>query len=75
MTSKKTVKCTTKTMKSCEYGTYMGPELYGCQYILMEGKRRGCSPDCCDKYKKRKGNNSCYTKTGGPRSRYDYAEE
>lgn len=43
-----------KSCKTCYYsftGSFCGVI---CQYILIEGKRRGCSAENCDKYKPKK---------------------
>lgn len=37
--------------KTCIYRAYQGR---GCDYILITGERRGCSPEKCDKYTKGK---------------------
>lgn len=39
--------CRRKRCKTCIYRNTRGR---GCDYILTEGKRRGCSPEDCDKY-------------------------
>ena len=48
--SKKTYKCS-QVMKTCKYAEKCGGALT-CGYITIEGHRRGCDPEECDKYKK-----------------------
>ena len=54
--NKKTVKCTVAVMKECKYGRSVvcSNGYYYCDFLGIEGKRRGCSPECCDKYGKKK---------------------
>ena len=46
-----TIKCTQSVRKTCKYGLY-GAREYTCNYIEIEGHRRGCSYEACDKYVK-----------------------
>ena len=44
-----------KRRKKCETCQFRGEaNKNGCDYILIMGHRRGCSPEDCDKYKKGK---------------------
>ena len=53
--NKKTVKCTPSVMKKCKYGGgYNSGSWHYCDYLCKTGERRGCKPECCDKYEKRK---------------------
>lgn len=40
-----------KVIKTCAYAEKVGGALT-CNYIGIEGHRRGCDPEACDKYKK-----------------------
>ena len=40
-----------KAIKTCAYAEKVGGALT-CNYIGIEGHRRGCEPEACDKYKK-----------------------
>lgn len=40
-----------KVIKTCDYAEKVGGALT-CNYIGIEGHRRGCDPETCDKYKK-----------------------
>lgn len=40
-----------KMIKTCAYAEKVGGALT-CNYIGIEGHRRGCEPEACDKYKK-----------------------
>lgn len=40
-----------KVVKTCAYAERVGGALI-CNYIGIEGRRRGCEPEVCDKYKK-----------------------
>lgn len=40
-----------KVIKTCAYAEKVGGAL-ACGYISIEGHRRGCEPEACDKYKK-----------------------
>lgn len=40
-----------KAIKTCAYAEKVGGTLT-CNYIGIEGHRRGCDPEACDKYKK-----------------------
>lgn len=40
-----------KVIKTCDYAEKVGGALV-CNYIGIEGYRRGCDPEMCDKYKK-----------------------
>ena len=44
------VNCTAAVMKKCVYGGTCGGSPC-CNYILVEGHSRGCSPRQCDKYR------------------------
>ena len=44
------VNCTESIMKRCVYGGTVGT-VPCCNYILVEGHSRGCSPRTCDQYK------------------------
>lgn len=45
------VKCS-KVIKTCKYsGSISGAEI--CNYICIEGHRRGCPPEECTKYEKK----------------------
>ena len=49
-----TVKCS-EVIKTCKYcgivnGTKQCSTSVTCDYLLKTGKRRGCSPEACDKY-------------------------
>ena len=46
----KTYQCS-KVIKTCAYAEKVGGAL-ACGYISIEGHRRGCEPEACDKYKK-----------------------
>lgn len=50
--NKKTVKCTVAVMKKCKYGKAIASSIgyHYCDYLGMTGERRGCKPECCDKY-------------------------
>lgn len=53
MNEPKTYQCS-KVQKTCVYASFIRNSNYGvCDYIGVTGKRRGCSPECCDKYEKR----------------------
>lgn len=41
-----------KVMKTCAYAEKVGAAATMCNYIGIEGHRRGCEPEKCDKYKK-----------------------
>lgn len=45
-----TYRCS-KMIKTCAYAEKVGGALT-CNYIGIEGHRRGCEPEACDKYKK-----------------------
>lgn len=54
--TKKTYKCDKKLMGTCKYGCYISRNTEGeryCNYLGIMHKRRGCSPEECDKYVKR----------------------
>ena len=54
-TKKKTVKCTPAVMLKCKYSSrYNSGTPSYCDYLCKTGERRGCKPECCDKYEKRK---------------------
>lgn len=40
-----------KVIKTCAFATKIGGAFI-CDYINIEGHRRGCDPEACDKYKK-----------------------
>ena len=52
------------TKEKCQYCKYSRKLTFGvrsdnvimCAYILVEKKRRGCRPECCDKFSGRKRN-------------------
>ena len=51
----KTVKCTESVMKKCKYSyRYNSSSNTYCDYMTKVGHRRGCSPEACDKFEKRK---------------------
>ena len=54
MGNKKSVKCTEAVMKTCKYARYMCSNERYCDYISRTGHRRGCPPEECDKYEKKK---------------------
>ena len=51
-----TVKCS-EVQKQCVYSVNYGGGGYKgysfCEYIAVTGKRRGCDPEQCDKFKKK----------------------
>lgn len=55
----KTVNCTQEVMNTCAYARkYNGSTVAYCDYICKTGHRRGCLPQCCDKYESRMRNKS-----------------
>ena len=50
----KTYKCS-EVHEQCKYSVMLHDPDFICDYIGIEGKRRGCKPEECDKYKPRKG--------------------
>lgn len=66
------VYCDLVTAKKCAYGTTANFETQGlCNYLLLTGQRRGCSPEACSKYlemetatQKAKFQRQCYMKLG-----------
>lgn len=48
------IKCTYEVMKTCKYCTTSDRSRGDviCEYILIEGHRRPCSPDACTVYEK-----------------------
>lgn len=49
---KKTYKCS-KVGKTCYYAGKFGAD-FCCDYLVIEGHSRGCKPEECDKYIKKK---------------------
>ena len=50
----KTYKCS-EVHKQCKYSVMLHDPDFVCDYIGIEGKRRGCKPEQCNKFKPRKG--------------------
>lgn len=51
-----------KVIKTCDYAEKVGGA-FTCNYIGIEGHRRGCDPETCDKYKKAERKRRRKTKT------------
>lgn len=54
--NKKTVKCTVAVMRQCKYGKHVVSSrgFHYCDYLTMMKECRGCKPECCDKFEKKK---------------------
>lgn len=48
------VKCS-KVGRTCVHGCAQNKRYFMCDYLLDVGHSRGCNPEECDKYVKRKG--------------------